>query len=365
MCVIVAKPANVALPPRAELQNCFERNPDGAGLMYPTAEGKVIITKGFPTWAEFERHLSTVEQLVDTAVVPMVLHFRIGTHGHRTAPTHTHPFPICGSYERMMELNTVCDAGMAHNGIIHFGSIGGARAVVDTAIEPSDSMEFANIVLSTLSRVPGWLDEGSPCTAIVEGALGQGNKLAILSGASVLMLYGHFVEHNGCWFSNTTYEERPVYEAPVRKDWNSWSGKNWRDNELFPVKEKVARKSTPFAVELEDYLDEFRVTVQDREQIYNMLFDKRDRTLKAIYMPITVKVVTAQLKDETFELFDPLDAWYLDEKREMLHRFNEKTEIMELMGRIRSVSWKPSLRKVINVEDRDFRLSDKYVMEYS
>ena len=44
MCIIVAKPKGQDVPSKEILKQCFTKNPDGAGMMYPVKvkDGKVL-----------------------------------------------------------------------------------------------------------------------------------------------------------------------------------------------------------------------------------------------------------------------------------------------------------------------------------
>ena len=108
-CIIVSKPAGIALPNIETLKNCWDRNPHGAG--YAVAKnGAVYIHKGFMTWADF----ATIDfdGLTDYSCV---FHFRYATHGS-TSPGNTHPFPATGNLRRCYRKT---DVAIAHNGVIN------------------------------------------------------------------------------------------------------------------------------------------------------------------------------------------------------------------------------------------------------
>ena len=90
MCIIAVKKAGAEMFPETTIRTMFTNNPDGAGIMYyDYLLQKVIYHKGF----------MKVEQLLDFIKdrdwknIPVVLHFRIGTSGHKTKLC-THPFPV-------------------------------------------------------------------------------------------------------------------------------------------------------------------------------------------------------------------------------------------------------------------------------
>ena len=81
MCLIAVKPRNAPLNnvTMAYLEDAFDSNPDGAGLMY-RVKGRIHIVKGLMTWQHFESKLSLI---ADKAAV---IHFRWATHGAITKP---------------------------------------------------------------------------------------------------------------------------------------------------------------------------------------------------------------------------------------------------------------------------------------
>lgn len=139
MCVIVYKPKGVAMPTLETLRKCWERNPDGAGLMFP-AGGRVRWRKGCMEWESFERALRSLTEARDTRGIPVALHFRIATHGG-VKPGCCHPFPVCKDYGRMRETEGGCEVGFMHNGTL---------SGLETGAGVSDSMAFASGVLAPL-----------------------------------------------------------------------------------------------------------------------------------------------------------------------------------------------------------------------
>ena len=92
MCIIAIKPAGIKMPATTTIENMWYNNNDGAGFMY-AAKGTVLIEKGFMTLEKFKAALNRLEKSIDTTSTPIILHFRITTHGG-TSPGNTHPFPV-------------------------------------------------------------------------------------------------------------------------------------------------------------------------------------------------------------------------------------------------------------------------------
>ena len=122
MCVIVYKPSGVKAPTQADLHNCFLNNPDGAGYMLPI-NNKVVIRKGFMTYEDFEKDIKNTIKVnnLDPIDTPIVMHFRISTQGGVNKAL-CHPYPICENYDEMRKLESKCNLGLAHNGIISLTS---------------------------------------------------------------------------------------------------------------------------------------------------------------------------------------------------------------------------------------------------
>lgn len=187
MCIIAIFKKNIELN-KAELENCFKGNPDGAGLMYQ--EGNhVHIEKGFMTFPDFWSAASKLPTNVDR-----VFHFRIATSGKVSAAC-CHPFPICNDLKKMSLSKCDSEMGFAHNGVLtEFTPKKGMKSPY------SDSMEFGKDVLSRL----GHLIEYSSVRDLIE--LYTTSRFAVLTPKKVYMI-GSFEEslESGAFYSNTSY----------------------------------------------------------------------------------------------------------------------------------------------------------------
>ena len=92
MCIIAIKPAGITMPATTTIENMWYNNRDGAGFMYATG-GTVHIEKGFMKLKSLKTALKRLETSIDVVNTPIVLHFRITTHGG-TAAENCHPFPV-------------------------------------------------------------------------------------------------------------------------------------------------------------------------------------------------------------------------------------------------------------------------------
>ncbi|MBK8772434.1 MAG: hypothetical protein IPM06_18705 [Rhizobiales bacterium] len=194
MCIAIIKPAGVELPDANTFANCWRSNSDGAGICYP-CNGGIQIYKGLKTLEEF---MDAIEML--RALDPnierglMFLHFRIGTHGGRTDPKHTHPFPIGMDQEAMEALCKVTQTPvLMHNGII--SDYGYDKGVSDTMAFARDAMPF----------FMDHLDDPNALRAI-RSIIGT-DRLAVMTPSGAVTRIGHWLEVNGCFYSNDGYRD--------------------------------------------------------------------------------------------------------------------------------------------------------------
>lgn len=203
MCIIIAKRQGVEIPTKETLKECFTNNPDGSGIMF-AYNSKVYIHKGMMTFNELDNYLEKLKKLFKDETlknIPMVLHFRIKTHGLAT-PGNTHPFPITDKDENLTALDIACDAGVAHNGII--------SAYADHKNNLSDTQLFTRDCLSILKKYDNKFYKNDKINKVIETILGT-SKLALLTPEHDLITYGKFIEDNGVLYSNDTYK-RPKYK---------------------------------------------------------------------------------------------------------------------------------------------------------
>lgn len=261
MCIACVKPINVPIPAFATFENCFSVNPDGAGLAY-VRDGAVYIRKGLRTISEFRSELDKTIQVLGgpeaATRTPMLFHFRIGTHGSKDDPKHTHPFPLTDDYATMTELHVRTKAAVIHNGIINLGFGKATRPTsyghwdyetkrwIDSPAEPSDApsdtMEFIKEVLSPLSDIGPWHTNPKIHT-FIRNLAGQSNKIATLFDDGTTLLLGDFIPGpDGLFYSNRSFEARVL---PTK---TATTFDNWSDD-------------TPLMTTL-DYLEAFTETVE-------------------------------------------------------------------------------------------------------
>lgn len=218
MCIIIVKPAGIALPDSATLENCWEGNPDGAGFMYPY-HGRVRIEKGFMSLKSFNKRLKKLRHEIDTHATPMVLHFRIGTHGENS-PACTHPFPIVDSVTELQKIRTNCFIGVAHNGII---PIKPSRADI------SDTMEYILVQLALIREIDKRFYRNPAAIKLITEQ--TQSKLAFLTPDGEFYTIGDFVERDGLLYSNRSFEPWSIEMTTF-----GWSAiTHWKKKPTMPV----------------------------------------------------------------------------------------------------------------------------------
>lgn len=205
MCIIVVKPENKEFPSYETIKQCWSRNKDGAGYMFPY-DNKVIIRKGFMHFGDF------VESLIDDInifgnKIPYVMHFRITTQGG-VQQALTHPFPLSRDMDDLKLLQCKSDIGIAHNGVISLTKDA-------TVTDHSDTMEFITEYVSRIIKKSDWYKDEDTKTLLKNLCK---SKLCILDGSGHIETIGDgFIEDDGLIYSNTSYKKETVsYYEPVK-----------------------------------------------------------------------------------------------------------------------------------------------------
>lgn len=204
MCVIAIKKRGVEFPKDESISAMWDTNSDGAGFMYAHKD-KVIIEKGFMKLSDFQNAIKKVSKLlkkdgVNMTDVPMVLHFRITTHGG-TSPQLTHPFPISSQERHLKALDLTCDLGLAHNGII---------SSITTQVGLSDTATYIANVLTPLAYMKNDFYMSKEGKTIMENTIGA-SKFAFLDKFGNIETLGDFkngTKHDttNILFSNLNHE---------------------------------------------------------------------------------------------------------------------------------------------------------------
>lgn len=197
MCIAIAKMANNPFPSMETLHTCWTNNDDGAGFAYPW-NGQVRIQKGYMSWKDFEAAIEELKTRIDVDKSPMLLHFRIATHGNRDA-TMTHPFPIQFDEGALMKPEYSSDYAVIHNGIISMCS-GTGRTYTGL----SDTATYVKDYLTLIATNDGWLHNKQNMELIYKMI---SSKMAIMDKTGFINMTTGFEEHEGNFYSNTSYKE--------------------------------------------------------------------------------------------------------------------------------------------------------------
>ena len=193
------------MPATATIENMWHNNDDGAGFMY-AANGTVHIEKGFMTLKDCKKALKRLEKTIDTTKTPIILHFRITTHGG-TSPGNCHPFPVTEKLPLLQMTKCKAPLAVAHNGMI--------------GIEPSrknisDTMEYILTQLAPLYQLKKDFYRQPAGKKLVYNAIKS--KMAFLDGTGRIETVGDFITgDDGILYSNASYKARTVYY-----NWDIW-----------------------------------------------------------------------------------------------------------------------------------------------
>lgn len=236
MCIAIYQPTGKQLVKKT-LKTCWDNNPDGAGYMYNTAKGQLVVEKGFMSFKEFWR--SYRASLAKNKRSSFVLHFRIATHG-MINPANTHPFKVTGNM------------AFVHNGILSIDVPKGSR-MSDTAI-------FNEVILKKLDE--DFLDDEA-IMELISGYCGT-SKLIFLTNTGKVRIVNETsgTWHQGVWFSNDSYR-RDYYAKTVRLSSMRWwygTGDEDRFPEGYYTKKAKERDESgnvcSIAAESPSYIDE-------------------------------------------------------------------------------------------------------------
>ncbi len=167
MCVIIVKPAGVAMPSTDILRAAAIANPHGFGFATPNHVYKNL------RYDKFIDKLSKVP-----ASMPCIMHFRYATHGS-VKQSNCHPFRRG-------------DLIFAHNGVLSIQPLG----------DMTDSETCLQQVVAPAVHKFG-LDSQQAESIINEAR--EGSRFAIMQESSV-RLYGDFkLANDGCYYSNFNF----------------------------------------------------------------------------------------------------------------------------------------------------------------
>lgn len=205
MCIIAIKPAGVKMPATTTIENMWYSNPDGAGIMYAKA-GTVHIEKGFMSLKDLKKALQRLEKTIDVVNTPIILHFRITTHGG-TSPANCHPFPVTEKLPLLQMTKSKAPLGVAHNGVID---------VKPSRKDISDTMEYIITQLAPLYQLKKDFYKHESGKRLIYNFIKS--KMAFLDGNGRIETIGDFIAgDDGLMYSNSSYKARTIYY-----NWDFW-----------------------------------------------------------------------------------------------------------------------------------------------
>jgi ribosomal protein L37AE/L43A len=193
MCIIIAKNKGVNIPSNEIITNCFQSNPDGAGIAYCKAgQTFVTIEKGFLTLEIFQNKLKSLNLGKNDIAI---YHFRLATHGQSDAG-NCHPFSISRKLSELKRLYLKTSIAVAHNGI--FGNM-------PLSNEYSDTQKFIAFILAAINTDRN-LDNSS-FLELLKGYCANSSKLIFLTPKKIYTV-GNFITDTktGLLFSNSGYK---------------------------------------------------------------------------------------------------------------------------------------------------------------
>jgi len=208
MCIILHHPEKAKLPQKQHLQNCFDKNYDGAGFMV-IRNDKVRVRKGFMNFTDFWAAY-TNERF--TEADEFAVHFRWATAGG-VSKANTHPFPLTADHSELRSLKYNTDIAVMHNGVVGFG--------LGTL---SDTMLY---VVDELSVLRDHLSDDSVLEYISDTTIGSRLIFFDLKSSGIFKT-GEWVEDKltGNFYSNKDWiSSKKIYgyKKPKKSNYNTYA----------------------------------------------------------------------------------------------------------------------------------------------
>ena len=185
MCIAILNKSSMLS--KKSLKNCWDNNYHGAGIGY--IDGNELRSYHESTsFDSFYEEYKFIRQLSDK---PMMLHFRIATHGMGKDMLHPHEV-------------THGKVTLVHNGII--------RGLGDNRI--SDTREFAELLGNFRPKSVAFIDHKG-VRGFAMHLLGGTNKVILMDNRGAFRILneslGHWDKNKDTWYSNGSYKERQDY----------------------------------------------------------------------------------------------------------------------------------------------------------
>ena len=311
MCVIVAKKRGIELPSKKTLKDCFETNPDGAGLMYVNENKKIVIEKGFMTFEAFYKKLTELNKKYNLKKKALVMHFRITTQGG-TSPGNCHPFPITDDEKKLKATYLECnDVAFAHNGIISLYSMRDDKGL-------SDTMLLSKELLYPLFNYNKKFYKQEHNQELIEEIIGT-DKIAFLDNEEKIITIGEFKEDEGVLYSNLNHKKNYnyYYNDYDYYNYDNYSYNNYNNHEL--LEELILQEDDAYIESLED--EGYKILHQEGTVVYGESYGEKTQvqiTRDEIYdVPLYCMKdkVLYEINYETLQVIDLLQITKIDEPK--------------------------------------------------
>ena len=153
----------------------------------------------------FKAALKRLEKSIDMTSTPIVLHFRITTHGG-TSPGNCHPFPVVEKLPLLQMTKCKAPLAIAHNGIID---------IKPSRKDISDTMEYVISQLAPLYQLKKDFYLQAAGKKLIYNAIKS--KMVFLDSSGRIETVGDFITNNGVLYSNSSYKARIIYHK-----WDIW-----------------------------------------------------------------------------------------------------------------------------------------------
>jgi len=192
MCLAIYKPIGASLPTDDILATAHVSNNDGCGFSYYHS-GLWRTIKGLYNFDKYMRLLN--KHIPEPELVPVVLHFRLATHGTVNV-ANAQPLDVCKGVL------------WAHNGIVDIDGADGdksdSRIMVDTVVRPLVKATLYTTLSHTLDTI----------------ARNSNSRFLLAIGTEVFMYGTWNLSSDGCHYSNLNHKHtytvpRSVYHFDV------------------------------------------------------------------------------------------------------------------------------------------------------
>lgn len=194
MCIIIAKPRHVELPPIEHIEESWDSNPHGFACVWSNnGVIKSYATLNREACINFYRSLNRKVW----KKIAASFHFRYATHGSKTKEN-------CHAY-----VDKDRTIGFQHNGILRYS--------VPRDMDITDSEYFFRFMFLPIYESNRRLMNFDH---VIENMKGGGDKFCFVKDGEIYT-YGGFIKDGGCWYSNNCYVRHVKPAVQIKKSHSS------------------------------------------------------------------------------------------------------------------------------------------------